>query len=88
MKNSICVIDFETTGLDPKTCRPVEVAVELWEFTESGLLGEKLFSHDTLLDPEQEITPDSRMIHHIGPEDVEGIRCFLAVILRRALRHR
>ena len=71
MKNSICVIDFETTGLDPKVDRPMEVAVELWEFPKKGTLGQLLYIYDILLNPERECSIEARAIHHIGPEDVQ-----------------
>ena len=71
MKNSICVIDFETTGLDPKLDRPMEVAVELWELPKRGTLGKLLYAEDTLLNPGRECSIEARAIHHIGPEEVK-----------------
>jgi DNA polymerase-3 subunit epsilon len=61
----IC-LDCETTGLDPKTDRIIEIAVA--KFTMSEILE----SFQTLIDPEVEIPPSSIAIHHITESMVVG----------------
>lgn len=52
--------DTETTGIDPEVDRLVELA--------GVCRGYEHFS--TLVNPERDIPPEARAIHHIGPEDV------------------
>jgi DNA polymerase III subunit epsilon len=59
-------IDCETTGLDPKADRIIEVAVA--RFTLSEVLEEM----ESLIDPQCEIPESSIVIHHIKPEMVKG----------------
>jgi DNA polymerase III subunit epsilon len=61
----IC-LDCETTGLEPKTDRIIEIAVA--KFTMSEILE----SFQTLIDPEVEISPSSIAIHHITESMVVG----------------
>lgn len=58
------VVDTETTGMDPKRDRLVEVA-GVWR----GAGGE-LVAHHSLCDPGVDIPPEAQAIHHIGNEDV------------------
>jgi exodeoxyribonuclease X len=52
--------DTETTGTDPEVDRLVELA---------GVC--RGFNHfSTLVNPERDIPPEARAIHHIGPEDI------------------
>ncbi len=61
----IC-LDCETTGLDAKKDRIIEVAVTKFTFTET------LESFETLIDPECEISEASTAIHHISQSMVQG----------------
>jgi DNA polymerase-3 subunit epsilon len=61
----IC-LDCETTGLNAKTDRIIEIAVTKFNFTEN------LESFETLIDPETPISEVSMAIHHITPEMVQG----------------
>lgn len=61
----IC-LDCETTGLEPKTDRIIEIAVA--KFT----LSEILETFETLIDPEVAIPPSSIEIHHITESMVAG----------------
>lgn len=61
----IC-LDCETTGLDPKNDRIIEIAVR--KFTRNQVLE----SFETLIDPECLISAESMAIHHIQQADVEG----------------
>jgi DNA polymerase-3 subunit epsilon len=61
----IC-LDCETTGLDPKNDRIIEVAVTKFTFSET------LESFETLIDPETPISETSMAIHHINLEMVQG----------------
>ena len=61
----IC-LDCETTGLEPKTDRIIEVAVTKFTFSET------LETYETLIDPETPISEISMSIHHITPEMVQG----------------
>lgn len=73
-------IDFETTGVDPKTCEPVEVA----------LYHPQASYYSRLLKPSIPIPPETSAIHHITDEDVEEaqswatIRNELAGVVRAA----
>ena len=53
--------DTETTGIDPEVDRLVELA--------GVCRGYEHFS--TLVNPERDIPPEARAIHHIGPDDVK-----------------
>ena len=59
-------IDCETTGLDPKNDRIIEVAVV--KFTKDKVLE----SFETLIDPECNIPQETIDIHHITPDQVIG----------------
>jgi DNA polymerase-3 subunit epsilon len=61
----IC-LDCETTGLDPKNDRIIEVAITKFNFSTI------LESFETLIDPETPISETSMAIHHITPQMVEG----------------
>jgi DNA polymerase-3 subunit epsilon len=65
-KTTFVCLDCETTGLDPKNDRVIEVAVTL--FT----LDQTLKSYETLIDPEGPISESSMKIHHITNEMVLG----------------
>jgi len=61
----VCV-DVETTGLDTKKDRVIELAGVV--FTQNGSIGE----FESLIDPEQEIPLESQAIHNISNEMVKG----------------
>ncbi len=65
-KETFICLDCETTGLDPKTDRIIEVAVA--KFT----LSETLETFQSLIDPECQISETSMAIHHISQNMVEG----------------
>ncbi len=58
---NVYAIDFETTGVDPKTCEPLEVAIY------SSLN----YSMSQLIKPSGAIPAETSAIHHIVAEDVE-----------------
>jgi DNA polymerase III subunit epsilon len=60
------VLDFETTGADPATCMPVEVAVVRFE------QGEPVERFESLVDPGCPIPPEALAIHGITDEHVRG----------------
>ena len=55
----VAVLDTETTGIDPKTCKVVEVAAY------NGVLG-----WSTFVNPGEPIPPEVSAIHHICDDDV------------------
>ncbi len=59
-------LDCETTGLDPKTNRMIEVAAVKFTFTEH------LETYETLIDPECDIPAPSIEIHHISMDMIKG----------------
>src|SRR3972149_5984466 len=61
---NIACIDFETTGPDPKTCEPVELAVVRFEG------GEVVSRYSTLIEPDAAIPPEATAIHGITDEMV------------------
>lgn len=61
MDREFFTIDFETTGVDAKTCHPVEVAVY-------GNHGPVL---EALIKPPCPIPPETSAVHHISDADVE-----------------
>jgi DNA polymerase-3 subunit epsilon len=61
----IC-LDCETTGLDAKNDRIIEIAVTKFNFSDI------LDSFETLIDPETPISETSMAIHHITPQMVQG----------------
>ncbi len=65
-KDTFICLDCETTGLDPKTDRIIEIAVAKFNFTET------LESFESLVDPECAISETSQAIHHISQEMVKG----------------
>jgi DNA polymerase-3 subunit epsilon len=58
-KETFICLDCETTGLEPKTDRIIEIAIA--KFTFSGTLE----TFETLIDPEGPISETSMAIHHI-----------------------
>lgn len=58
--DNVFTIDFETTGIDAKTCHPVEVAVAHTQFTWASLIK-----------PPIPIPAETSAIHHICDEDVK-----------------
>lgn len=65
-KDQFVCLDLETTGLDPKIDRIIEVACVT--FTFSSVID----TFETLIDPKCSIPPASQKIHHISQEMVEG----------------
>lgn len=65
-KETFICVDCETTGLDPKKDRVIEVAAVTFTFTEQF----ELF--DSLVDPKIEIPEETIKIHHITQDMVQG----------------
>lgn len=65
-KDIFVCFDLETTGLDPEKDRVIEVAVVIFTFDKV------IDSFETLIDPEQLISPESMAIHHITDAMVVG----------------
>lgn len=65
-KQKFICIDCETTGLDPREDRIIEVAVVCFDFNQVYA------EMESLIDPERHIPDDSVAIHHITPEMVAG----------------
>lgn len=65
-KETFICLDCETTGLDPKTDRIIEIAIVKFNFSET------LDSFETLIDPESFISESSMAIHHITDTMVQG----------------
>jgi DNA polymerase-3 subunit epsilon len=65
-KRTFVCLDCETTGLEPKTDRLIEIAVCLFTFEEITE------SYETLIDPEILIPENTIEIHHITDEMVKG----------------
>ncbi len=65
-KDTFICLDCETTGLEPKTDRIIEIAVVKFTFSEI------LESFETLIDPEISISDASIAIHHITTDMVLG----------------
>jgi len=65
----IAVFDFETTGVDPTTCRPVSVAV-----VHVDALGESepVLAYSSLIDPSILIPAEATEVHGITNERVAG----------------
>jgi hypothetical protein len=61
----ICVLDIETTGLDPKTDAIVEIACVY--ISTAGVIGEPRVS---LVYPMRQIPPEASAVHHIIDTDV------------------
>lgn len=64
-KDIFICLDCETTGLDPKKDRIIEVAVAKFTFSET------LETFESLIDPECQISESSIAIHHITQKMVE-----------------
>lgn len=69
----LVVIDFETTGPDPETCQPVEVAAVRFEG------GKVVAEFSSLLDPGCSIPEEATKVHGITDEMVTGKPTLLAV---------
>lgn len=65
-KDIFCCLDCETTGLDGKTDRIIEVAFTKFTFSEV------IESYETLINPDCKISPPSIEIHHITDDMVQG----------------
>ncbi len=64
-KDAFCCLDCETTGLDGKTDRIIEIAVVKFTFSEI------LDSYETLINPDCKISLPSIEIHHITDDMVK-----------------
>ena len=83
-KQQFVCIDCETTGLDQKLDRIIEVAIVQFS------IEEVFFQYETLVDPECSIPEISIAIHHITQEMVSGkpvIKAILPEILSRIGKH-
>ena len=73
-KDIFICLDCETTGLDAKNDRIIEIAVVKFTFTEI------LEKFETLIDPECQISESSMAIHHISQDMVKGQPKILEVL--------
>lgn len=83
-RDTYVCIDCESTGLDPKSDRIIEIAFVGFTFSE------KLFSFETLVDPGCPIPAISKEIHNISEEMLEGkpkIQDVLAEVLKKIDGH-
>lgn len=64
--------DLETTGLQPATCRVIEIAAVRWS------RGKVVGRFQSLVHPGEPINPDSIAIHGITDDDVAGAPDFAA----------
>ena len=65
-QETLICFDCETTGLDPKEDRIIEIAVAKFTFKEI------LDHYETLIDPERPIPEETIRIHHISNDMVAG----------------
>ncbi|HEY5235646.1 MAG TPA: exonuclease domain-containing protein, partial [Rhabdochlamydiaceae bacterium] len=73
-KDIFICLDCETTGLDARNDRIIEIAVIKFTFTEV------LERFETLVDPECQISESSMAIHHISQDMVKGKPKILEVL--------
>lgn len=73
-KDVFICLDCETTGLDARNDRIIEIAVIKFTFTEI------LERFETLIDPECQISESSMAIHHISQDMVKGKPKILEVL--------
>ena len=73
----ICVLDTETTGLDPAA--GAEVAEVAWVVVDSAT-GRVSGHYARLCSVRGGVPPEARAVHHLGPEELEG-RCTVAEIV-------
>jgi len=67
LDSEICIVDTETTGLDPATCKLVEVAA-----VRLSRSLEVIATFDTLVDPGVPIPAEASAIHHLTNRHVAG----------------
>ena len=72
----IAVIDFETTGRDPQVDRVIEIGIVVFE---GGQISKR---EGLLVDPTIPIPEESRAVHGITDEELEGAPVFGAVLPR------
>lgn len=70
------VFDCETTGLDPKTDRVVEMAAQLWRHTPRSGKNTLVGEWHSLVHPERPIPASATAIHGIRDEDVANAFTF------------
>src|SRR4051812_490544 len=73
-KDIFICLDCETTGLDAKSDRIIEIAVTKFTFSET------LETFESLIDPECQISESSMAIHHITQDMVKGQPKILEVL--------
>ncbi len=71
MTDTFVALDVETTGLDARTHRVVEIALIRFE------VGEEVDAWSSLVNPGCNIPPDATAIHGIGDRDVTGAPAFV-----------
>lgn len=59
--DNVFTIDFETTGVDPKTCEPIELAI----------FHPQTHEISWFIKPENPIPPETSAVHHIIDSDVQ-----------------
>ncbi len=64
---TFCIVDTETTGLDPAVDRVCELAGVQWAARQG-----ELRHFETLVNPGRTIPPEASAIHHLVDEDVVG----------------
>lgn len=75
----IVVIDFETTGVNPEVDRVIEIGLV------GFLRGEMIFQEAFLVNPGIPIPEESRAVHGITDEELEGAPTFAEVLSRIAM---
>lgn len=83
-KNTFICLDCETTGLEPKEDRLIEIAVVKFTFEQT------LDTYETLIDPEREIPQVTIDIHHITDDMVKGkpkVKDILPYVLKMVGKH-
>jgi DNA polymerase-3 subunit epsilon len=69
------IIDTETTGMDSKADRIIEIGIVVFEYAvETGEVGSVVGHLSALEDPGRSIPPEAMAIHHITDEMVRGKR--------------
>lgn len=71
---NLTAYDFETTGVDPKTCEPVQLGALKVTVAQDGSY-ETLWQCNTLLKPENPIPEGASNIHKITDDMVENADC-------------
>jgi DNA polymerase-3 subunit epsilon len=67
-----CYLDVETTGLDSRTCKVIEIGLVLFRYDENGAITELVEEYQGFEDPKEPLTPEIIKLTGITDDMLKG----------------